>query len=126
MANPIIPQGPPQPQGTDDQMMNAFQSQMQRNEMAEIIKELFDPNKIDLITDLTKDEVKLITRILVIADMKGLSIWKSGIKTYMKLVLSKNRMSRKEILEAIRGNPQQGGGFMGKMNPMNWGGGRRF
>jgi len=114
------------PQTSDDMLMSSFANQQNKNELAEILKELFDEKKIQLITDLTKDEIKLVTRIVVIADMKGLSIWKSGIKTYLKLVLSKNRQSRKELLDAIRGAPMGGGGFMGRFNPMNWGGGRRF
>lgn len=129
MVGKEIPQPPTTQQAQqptmDQTLMNSFQNQMNKNEMAEVIRELFDEKKIQLITDLTKDEIKLITRILIIAQMKNLKIWKDGIKWYLKLVLSKNRQSRKEILDAIRGSPMSGMGMLSKMNPMNWGG-RRF
>lgn len=108
------------PQSSDDALMASFQGQMNKNELADILKELFDDKKIELITDLTKDEVKLITRIIIIADMKKLSVWRQGIQWYLKLVLSKNRQSRKELLDAIRGQPI-GQNFFQRMNPFNRG-----
>lgn len=109
------------PQTSDQVLMNSFQGQMNKNEIAEVIKELFDEKKIALITDLTADEVKLITRIMMIADMKNLTIWNKGIKWYMKLVLSKKRQSRRELLDAIKGSNQHQGNFFNRMNPFNKG-----
>lgn len=114
----------PNIQTSDDALLNSFSTASNKNEIAEVLKELFDLNKIHLITDLTKDEIKLITRILMIADLKNLPIWHDGINYFLKLVLSKNRASRKELLEAIRGHPMQQG-FFNRMNPFNrMGGGR--
>lgn len=101
-------------------MMAKFAELQNKNEMAEVLKELFVENKIYLITDLTKDEIKLMTRIYLIADMKNIEIWKTGLGFYCKLLLSQKRKSRKEILEAIKGYTSAEG-FMSKLNPKNWG-----
>lgn len=76
---------------------------LEKNQMAEIIKELFDEKKIYMISDLTSDEIKLVTRIYMIADMKDIKVWKTGLVTYLKLVLSRKRESRRETIEAIKG-----------------------
>ena len=104
---------------TDARMLAEFQSTLQRNEVAEVLKELFVDKKICMITDLSIDEIKLATSIYILAEMKNIRYWKDGIDFYMKLVLSKNRKSRKEILEAIRGYTSPSG-ILSKLNPLNW------
>jgi len=104
---------------TDARMLAEFQSTLQRNEVAEVLKELFVDKKICMITDLSIDEIKLATSIYILAEMKNIKYWKDGIDFYMKLVLSKNRKSRKEILEAIRGYTSPSG-ILSKLNPLNW------
>jgi hypothetical protein len=104
----------------DNDLANAFQQLSTKNEMAEVLKELFDEKKLYMIGDLSKDEIKLATRIYVIADMKKIEIWKQGLAFYIRLLISKDRKSRKEILEAIKGYQQQQG-FLSKMNPFNRG-----
>ena len=96
-----------------DDIIEAFQVQQNKNEVAEVLKELFEEKKIFLITELSKDEIKLMTRIYTIADMKGLEHWKKGLVTFSKLMLSNKRGSRKEILDAI-GRYISGGGVEGK------------
>ena len=105
---------------TPEQLMEQFQIEQNKNEIAEVLKELFVEGKINMITDLTPDEIKVATRIYIIADMKGLESWKKGLAFYMKLVLSRNRKSRKEILDAIKGYSSSQG-LMSKLNPANWG-----
>jgi hypothetical protein len=100
----------------DNDLLNAFQQLSTKNEMAEVLKELFDENKIYMIGDMSKDEIKLATRIFVIADMKNIDAWKKGLGFYMKMLISKDRKSRKEILDAIKGYQQQQN-FMQRMNP---------
>jgi hypothetical protein len=102
----------------DNELINAFQQLSTKNEMAEVLKELFDENKLYMIGDLSKDEIKLATRIYVIADMKNIEIWKKGLAFYTKLLISKDRKSRREILDAIRGYQQQQS-LLGRMNPFN-------
>ena len=76
---------------------------LNHNSMTEILKELFDKKKIYMIGDLTKDEIKLITRIYMIAELKDIPAWRTGVDMYIQLLLSKNRESRKEIISAIQG-----------------------
>lgn len=106
--------------GSESDMLKAFGELQNKNEMAEVLKELFDEKKIFMITDLSKDEIKLATRIYLIAKMKDIKVWKSGLTFFMQLMLSKDRKSRKELLDAIRGYNQQQG-FLSKINPKNWG-----
>lgn len=80
-----------------------FQDAANRNEVAEVLRELFQEGKIYLITDLTKDEIKLATRIYMIAEMKNIESWKTGLRFFVTLMLSKDRKSRKELLEAMKG-----------------------
>ena len=101
-------------------LLKAFQEISNKNEMAEVLKELFDENKLYMIGDLTKDEIKLCTRIYVIAEMKNIEVWKTGLGFYMKLLISKDRKSRKEILDAIRGYQQERNMFQ-KLNPFSRG-----
>ena len=104
----------------ESQMMKSFQEMNNKNEIAEVLKELFDEGKIYMIGDLTKDEIKLATRIYMVADMKDIEIWKKGLAFYCILMLSKDRTSRREILDAIKG-ASGGQSFLQKMNPFNWG-----
>ena len=88
---------------SDDGMLSAFHDMDSKNEIAEVLKELFDKNKLYMIGDLSKDEIKLATRIFLIAEMKKIKVWKTGLRFYMTLLISKDRKSRKEILDAIKG-----------------------
>ena len=76
---------------------------LQKNQMVEVLNKLFDENRLKMIGDLNKDEIKLITAILLISDMKHITIWEKGVNIYMELLLSKNRESRKEIITTIAG-----------------------
>jgi uncharacterized membrane protein len=108
----------PQIQITSPDIQQQFQEAFNRNEVAEVLRELFVENKIYLITDLTKDEIKLATRIYMLAEMKDIKAWKSGLKFFVTLMLSKDRKSRKELLEAMKG--QIGNqSFFNKLNPFN-------
>lgn len=114
----MINKKPEMDESSNDKLLSAFAG-TQQNQTVEILKELLDASKIDIITDLTAEEVKLCTRIYMIAEIKGLTIWKTGLKYYMKLLLSKNRKSRREILEAIKGSvSEQQGFFRNAMNSM--------
>ena len=103
----------------DNEIMSKFSELQNKIEISEVVKELFQKNKIFMITDLTRDEIKLLTRIYGIAKLKKLDNWVVMCEIYAQLVLSNERKSRKEILEAIRGHSQRS--FMSRMNPGNWG-----
>ena len=81
----------------------AFAEFEKTNDMTAVMKELFDTNKLYMIADMSKDEIKLATRIYAIADIKDLDSWKKVLMFYITFLISKDRKSRKEILEAIRG-----------------------
>lgn len=104
----------------NDDIMNAFSDMQKKNDFAEVLKELFDSDKIYMIGDLTKDEIKLATRIYMIAKMKKIENWEIGLEFLCRLLLSKDRKSRREILHAISGYNQQQS-MLQKMNPANWG-----
>ena len=78
-------------------------SMLEKNSMLEILGELFDTDNIPMITDLSTDEIKLCTRIYIISHIKNIPVWRKGLKVYMKLLLSRKRESRKEIIRAIEG-----------------------
>jgi len=102
-------------------MLDSFQQMQNKNEMAEVMKELFDKSKLYMIGDLSKSEIKVATRIYMVAKMKKMTKWIVGLDFFMLLMLSHNRKSRKEILDAIRGYSTNNS-FLGKMNPFNRGG----
>jgi hypothetical protein len=81
----------------------AFAEFEKQNDMTAVMRELFDQSKLYMIADMSKDEIKLATRIFAIAHLKKLDSWKSVLRFYIRFLISKDRKSRKEILEAIKG-----------------------
>ena len=110
----IVPVTPATPDLAPSQEME------KKNEVAEVIKELFKEDKISMISDLQDDEIKLIVRIKMISGMKKIQAWSDGADLLMKLYLSRNRKSRSEVLDAIRGLSAHKS-FLQKLNPANWG-----
>jgi len=104
-------------QSSGDEIVDSFSSIQDKNEMAEVLKELFDEGKIYMIGDLSRDEIKLATRIYMIAELKNIKVWQRGLSFYCKLLLSKNRKSRQELLNAISGLNRQS--FLNRLNPFN-------
>jgi hypothetical protein len=107
------------------ELVNSFANVQNKTEINEVIRELFDEKKLYMIADMSKEEIRIATRIKIIADMKGIRYWNEGLEFYTKFLLSNSRKSRKEILEAIKGytrkpnlfdrllgrNPYMGGGM---------------
>lgn len=103
---------------SQEEILRAFAEQGSKNQQVEVLKELFDQNKIYLISDLTKDEIKLATRIYMIAEMKNLEKWKEGLKFFVTLLLSRDRHSRRELLKAIASpNSNDNDGMFSNFNP---------
>ncbi len=96
---------------TDDNLLKAFSDQQSKHEVIEVLKELFDTEKLNLISDLEPDEIRLITRILMIAEMQKIESWSSGMAVFMSLLLSKKRKSRNEVIDAVRGYSQRMSGL---------------
>ena len=84
-------------------ILNSFTETRDKNEVILVLNELFDRGKVGLITDLQEDEIKLITAINMIAQMKDLDVWEKGTELYMSLLLSKKRQSRREVIDAVKG-----------------------
>lgn len=93
----------PEDQQNQLALLSAFSDNKDKNEVILVLNELLNDNKIKLITDLSQDEIKLITAINMIAKMKDLGIWEQGTDLYMQLLLSKERKSRIEIINAVKG-----------------------
>lgn len=91
------------PQQQQLELLSGFAESKDKNEIIMVLNELFDESKIKLITDLGDDEIKLITAINLIAEMKDLEIWKTGTNLYMSLLLSRKRQSRREVIDAVKG-----------------------
>jgi tRNA nucleotidyltransferase/poly(A) polymerase len=87
----------------NDRLLDEFNKLQNKSELSEILKELFDINKLELISELSNDETKLITRIYNVSDTYGLDIWKNTVKDLLKLRLSHKRKSRNEIISAVKG-----------------------
>lgn len=103
--------------GMSDAMLQQFANAQQKNEMAELLKELFDEGKIFMITDVSKDEAIIMTRIYMVAKMKNITIWLDGLAYYCKILLSVGRKSRRELISAIGS---------ASMNPMRMMGNQSF
>lgn len=104
-----------------DDIESAFNTMQNTTDITEVLKELFNDKKIPLITDLSQDEIALITKIDTVSELKYMTDWKRATDKFMTLKLSKNRQSRKEIIDAVRslgGADQRQGGS--NLNPMNW------
>jgi predicted DNA-binding protein YlxM (UPF0122 family) len=86
-----------------EEMLDKFSQNQDKNEVVEILKELFDHKKLNKITDLTPDAINLIIAIDTIGDTMTMPIYKKITSHYIELQLSKNRKSRQEIVEAIKG-----------------------
>ena len=71
----------------EDQQLKTALAIQQKNQTVEILKELFDKGKIYLITDVSKDEAKLMTRIYMVAQMKHLDRWLEGLAYYVTILV---------------------------------------
>lgn len=106
-------------------LAGAMQQIGHQNEIAEVIKELFDntdDGKVFQITDLTAKQINIATRIWSYGNMKELPELNDFLTMFCKLQLSKNRQSRRETLDAIEGSNNRRGFWENtRMNPRNWG-----
>ena len=98
--------------------LNQFSSNLQKSDLTEAIRQLFDVDKIGMITDLSKDEIRLITRMLYIGDRYNLEVFNKIAYRYMTLSLSEKRKSRSEILKAFS-NINKGEMPQTGINPFN-------
>jgi hypothetical protein len=108
-----------QPSSSSDDITASFAEHSEKSEFTEILKELFDKKKLKMITRLSSDEIRLITRIKMCAKLKKIDIWNQGVDLFMELLISKDGLSRKEMLEAVIGYQQRR--RLNVLNPATWG-----
>ena len=116
-GNPIAPQGIVAQTFGQDAVMSALAGSGKGVEITEILKELFDKGKIFMITDLSRDEAIICTRIYMVAKMKGIQSWIDGLTFFCQIMLSVKRRSRKELIDSIIGYNKN---MMDMANPKNW------
>lgn len=88
-------------------------------EIVKVLKELFDEKKVEMISELSDDELRLITAMLVTSSQLKIPILSVVATKFMKLRLSTNRKSRHELLEAVKGYmAERRYGFMDKFRGM--------
>ena len=91
------------------------------NNQNDHLKELFkiDEN-IEGKTDLTEKQISIISRVEYLIKVTKDENLKAVLTQFMKLRVSKGRLSRKEYVEATVGAKQQqeGGGFFGRLGAM--------
>jgi hypothetical protein len=85
-----------------DEILDSFTKNQDKNEIVEVLNQLFKIENIDMITELSTDAVSLITAIETIAEYKDIPMWNFAVGKYKTLMVSKNRKSRKELIEAIK------------------------
>lgn len=105
----------------DSELITAFQNQQNKSEINDVVKELFDKDKIFMIADMSKEEIQISTRIKLVSDMMGIEEWGVGLEFYTAFLLSKDRKSRREILTAVTTMLQNKNNLLQKMNPLTWG-----
>jgi len=86
-----------------EQMALSELDMMRQSSVAEITRQLLDEKKIKMLTDLNQDEIKLITKILFVAETMKIECWAGVLDNFMKLRLSGTRKSREEIIRAAIG-----------------------
>jgi len=73
----------------------------------EVLKDLNNTNKKDILTELSESDIKLIMRLNMLSQMRKKKIYKDITELFMLLRISKARKSRLEILKAIKNaNPE--------------------
>lgn len=91
-------------------------------------KELFDSENIEVKTELTGEQVLIISKLKAISSIiyskYKIDILERFVNNFLELQVSKDRASRKEFVSAFQSkNDERTGGLMDKMS-MNLGGGK--
>lgn len=89
-----------------------------------ILKELFSAKNIKLKTELTGDQVSIISRLELMADITKRPYLKTVLSEFRTHMVSKDRKSRMEFVEAHRDRQKNmQGGLMGMLGGLGGGGG---
>ena len=66
-----------------------------------ILEELFTTKNLNFKTDLSDKEIKILTRLVVLSDILGLKNLTKLTNEFKELRISKKRMGRNELVEAL-------------------------
>lgn len=91
----------------DASIVEKFADQQSKHEVIEVLKELFDKNKIFLISSFRRDEINLMTRIILVSSIRDVQVWADACELLAELRLSENRLSRTEVIEAVKANQER-------------------
>lgn len=81
-----------------------------------VVRQLFDKvsrEQLPLKTELTDDELKLITRMKLVGEIFDIDILKDVCDNFMKLRVSLNRKGRVELIDALKQITDNNTGFRG-------------
>src|SRR6056297_2067063 len=100
----------------DEQLLNTPFNEESRNP-----KELFDIIDIDVKTELSSEQVMIISRMRVYSNFLkkkyGIKNFNNLIESFLKLQVSKDRSSRKEFVDAMKStNETQGNSLLDKIS----------
>jgi len=70
--------------------------------MHDVLKDLNSEKKTGLMSDISDREGKLLTQLQLLSKMRKNPIYEMAVSTFMKMRLSRDRLSRKEILQGIK------------------------
>lgn len=82
-------------------IINAFSESYGQNDTVQVLNKLFDKDILEMITELSDDEIAIVSRIFGISELKNLEIWKKVANIYISLVISRKRKGRTEVIDAI-------------------------
>jgi hypothetical protein len=99
---------PPMDESGDVDLNKLFSSEV-GNE-SDVVKELFSSENIKVKTELTQDEIKIISRLELQASMTQNFFLAKILKEYETLLVSKQRKSRQEFVNSFRGIGDQASG----------------
>jgi len=87
------------------------------NSIKSVSKELFSSDKIDVKTELSGDEINMVTKLRFLEERFALGNMDTLINSLLRLRVSKNRKSRDEFIKALNSENQQedGQNFFKKM-----------
>lgn len=70
--------------------------------MHDVLKDLNNEKKTSVMSELSDNEIKLLTKLKLLSKMRKNNLYDDAVSIFMKMRLSKDRQSRKEILTGIK------------------------
>lgn len=102
----------------DDSVIDLFNKEMNSNQ--ESVRELFTEKNIKVKSDLDKHQISIIARLMFQSELTDLPELKQILDEFITLRVSKDRLSRKEFVDAhrIQQDNMQGSGLFNRFGQM--------